>query len=213
MRIECCGAFRKSGSPNVMCSGSGGDELLDVGEDRGLVGDPHPAVVDDRHRAVPAAVRAPSARFDGTDEAASRHRPRAARSDRAAGRRSRAGAPADASLGSCRSQLHRNADGFALDPRHQGVFVLARDHRVGDVGAHRGVQPVAAHRFRDRGRRARVRAGLRCASAPRTRPGPPSRPTRAPTGRSTCRAPAPRAHAHADARPGPARLPGCWPSS
>ena len=37
--------------------------------DRGLVGDPHPAVVDHRNRAVPATVRAPAAGFDRTDDA------------------------------------------------------------------------------------------------------------------------------------------------
>ena len=36
------------------------DELVDVSEHRALVGDAHPAVVDHRHRAVPAPVRAPS---------------------------------------------------------------------------------------------------------------------------------------------------------
>ena len=46
-------------------------ELCDVVEHCAFVRDPHPAVVDDRDRAVTAAVRAPAGRLDGPDEAPS----------------------------------------------------------------------------------------------------------------------------------------------
>ena len=39
-------------------AGAGGDQLIDVGHDCGLVNGTHPAVVHDRHGAVPASVRA-----------------------------------------------------------------------------------------------------------------------------------------------------------
>ncbi len=62
------GALRKSGSAKRHVPGAGGDQLVDIGQHGGLVDGPHPAVVDDRHRAVPAAVRAAPAGLDRTDQ-------------------------------------------------------------------------------------------------------------------------------------------------
>ena len=68
-RIGVLRCVEEVGIPERDVCRPGGDELLDVGEHRGLVGDTDPAVVDDRNRAVPTPVRAPAARFDRTDDA------------------------------------------------------------------------------------------------------------------------------------------------
>ena len=129
--------------------GSGGDELLDVGEDRGLVGHAHPAVVDHRNRAVPAAVGAPAARFDRTDDAHLVADRQAHVTVECGEERPRRAAPG-AGFGAGVPELYGNADGFALDPGHERVFVLAGDDGVGDVVAHRGVEAVATDGFGDR---------------------------------------------------------------
>ena len=48
-------------------AGAGGHQLVDVGQDDVLGHRTDPPVVDDRHRAVPAAVRAASAGGHRTD--------------------------------------------------------------------------------------------------------------------------------------------------
>ncbi len=49
-------------------AGAGGDQLIDIGHDCGLVHGPYPTVVDDRHRTVPASVRAAPAGLDGPNQ-------------------------------------------------------------------------------------------------------------------------------------------------
>ncbi len=67
-RRACRGALRKSGSAKRHVPGAGGHQLVDVGHDGVLGHGTDPPVVDDRHRAVPAAVRAAPAGLHRTDE-------------------------------------------------------------------------------------------------------------------------------------------------
>ena len=61
------GALRKSGSAKLMWRAPGGDQLVDVGQDDVLGHRADPPVVDDRDRAVPAAVGAAPAGGHRTD--------------------------------------------------------------------------------------------------------------------------------------------------
>jgi hypothetical protein len=49
-------------------AGPGGHQLVDVGHHRGHVHRSHAAVINDRHRAVPAAMRAAPAGFYRSDQ-------------------------------------------------------------------------------------------------------------------------------------------------
>ena len=190
-----------------------GDELLDVGEHRGCVGDADPPVVDDRNRAVATPVRAAAAGFDRADDACRSRRRPGARSGRAggAGRAPGAGRRVPtasrpswtAVAGRCRARPSRRAR-----PRTRPRSRRRRRRRT----CRRRARSSRSARRCSTGELARP-CGSRCAWAPRTRPCRPTARAPDPTGRRTRRwrcTSCPRASSSAA---GPARLRGWWPSS
>ncbi len=122
---------------------AGRHQLIDVGHHHGLVHRAHPAVVDDRHRAVPAAVRAAPARLHRADQPL-------LVADRQTGVAVEGRQPvANRKSGRSPGQLDDRAGLAAVDPGQEAGFILAGDHRVGrgsdgEVSAHRGVEAVEA---------------------------------------------------------------------
>ena len=168
-----------------------------------FVCDAHPAVVDDGHRAVPAAVRAPAGRLDRPDEApqrcpSARLHVAVERGEEVARRRAR-----QERGGRGAAELDRECRRLRSSTQSTSApLVLAGDDAFGDVGAHVRVEAEAAHRLVD-ARGEVARAGSPCASAPRTPPGRPTRRGSRPTARPTCRVHGRRGRACAARPPGP----------
>jgi hypothetical protein len=129
-------------------------QLVHVGQDHLLVDRPGPALVDDRHRAVPAPVRAAVGGLDVAHQAvvvADRQVGVAVEGGQQVAGGQGEGAPAQLDRHRRRFPvLPRRSGRQAVHPCHQRRLVLPGDDPVGDrphreVPAHRGVEPVEAH--------------------------------------------------------------------
>ena len=127
----------------VACTGR--DQLIHVGHDCCLVDGTYPAVVNNRHRTVPAAVRTASTGLDGPDQSffALDRQPGVP----IEGRQQVAGGHRRPEPG----QLERRARVPTIGPRHQPRFVLTGNDCVGgrpdgETPAHLCIQPVEAPR-------------------------------------------------------------------
>ena len=149
MRIECNGAFRKSGSPNVRCCAPAATSCAtSFNTDASSATRTRPSYTTGTGQ---CRQRCAQPRLASTDPTTRSSPWIASCTYRSSGGSRRGGRRRLGRTGTRRPELYRRADPAAADPGHERVLVLARDHRVGDVAAHRGVEPVATDRLVDGG--------------------------------------------------------------